>query len=75
MRRVRSHTDLPIAVGFGLSQAEHVRAVGRFADAAIVGSALVNVIDTAPPGEAVRRAAEFVSGLSQSNQPLSGGAS
>lgn len=75
VRRVRNQTDLPIAVGFGLSQAEHVRAVGRFADAAIVGSALVNVIDTAPPGEAVRRAAEFVSGLSQSIQPLSGGES
>ena len=75
VRRVRNHTDLPVAVGFGLSQAEHIRAVGRFADAAIVGSALVNVIDSAPPGEAVRRAAEFVSGLSQSKQPLSGGAS
>ncbi len=75
VRRVRSHTDLPIAVGFGLSQAEHVRAVGRFADAAIVGSALVNVIDAAPPGEAVRRAAEFISGLRQSEQPLHGGAS
>ncbi len=75
VRRVREHTDLPIAVGFGLSQAEHVRAVGQFADAAIVGSALVNVIDTAPPGEAVRRAAEFVSGLRQSQQPLPGGES
>ncbi len=75
VKRVRNHTDLPVAVGFGLSQAEHVRAVGRFADAAIVGSALVNVIDAAPPGEAVRRAAEFISGLRQSKQPLSGGAS
>ncbi len=74
VRRVRSHTDLPIAVGFGLSQAEHVRAVGRFADAAIVGSALVNVIDAAPPGEAVRRAAEFTAGLRQSQQPQAGGA-
>ena len=75
VRRVRSHTDLPIAVGFGLSQAEHVQAVGRFADAAIVGSALVNVIDVAPPGEAVRRAAEFISGLRQSQHLLPGGAS
>ena len=38
---IRAHTDLPIAVGFGISTAQHVRAVTTAADAAIVGSALV----------------------------------
>jgi tryptophan synthase alpha chain len=42
--RVRQETGMPLAVGFGLSRPEHVRAVGQFADAAVVGSALVNVI-------------------------------
>jgi tryptophan synthase alpha chain len=42
--RVRRETDLPIALGFGLSTPEHVRAVADCADAAVVGSALVNVI-------------------------------
>ena len=42
--RIRRVTDLPIAVGFGLSRAEHVAAVGEFADAAVVGSALVDLI-------------------------------
>ena len=42
--RIRAVTDLPVAVGFGISRPEHVREVGRFADAAVVGSALVQVI-------------------------------
>jgi tryptophan synthase alpha chain len=42
--RIRRHITLPVAVGFGLSRPEHVRAVGRVADAAVVGSALVQVI-------------------------------
>jgi tryptophan synthase alpha chain len=42
--RIRTQTKLPIAIGFGLSRPEHVREVGQWADAAVVGSALVNVI-------------------------------
>ena len=42
--RVRAETVMPLALGFGLSRPEHVRAVGEYADAAVVGSALVNVI-------------------------------
>ena len=42
--RVRRATDMPLALGFGVSRPEHVRAIGRIADAAVVGSALVNVI-------------------------------
>jgi tryptophan synthase alpha chain len=42
--RVRAETGMPLALGFGLSRPEHIRAVGQYADAAVVGSALVNVI-------------------------------
>jgi len=42
--RVRELSRLPLAVGFGLSRPEHVRAVAAVADAAVVGSALVSVI-------------------------------
>jgi tryptophan synthase alpha chain len=42
--RIRSHSDLPLALGFGISTPEQVAEVGRWADAAVVGSALVNVI-------------------------------
>jgi tryptophan synthase alpha chain len=42
--RIRRHTTLPIALGFGLCHPDHIAEVGRFADAAVVGSALVSVI-------------------------------
>jgi len=42
--RMRAATKLPIALGFGISTPEHVRQIGRFADAAVVGSGLVGVI-------------------------------
>jgi tryptophan synthase alpha chain len=42
--RVRKETAMPLALGFGFSRPEHVRAVAAFADAAVVGSALVKVI-------------------------------
>jgi len=42
--RVRAETSRPLALGFGFSRPEHVRAVGQWADAAVVGSALVQVV-------------------------------
>src|SRR5687768_1299448 len=42
--RMRAATSLPIALGFGISSPEHVQQIGRFADAAVVGSGLVRVI-------------------------------
>ena len=44
VRRVRGLTDLPVALGFGISRPDHVASVCRVADAAVVGSALVQVI-------------------------------
>jgi tryptophan synthase alpha chain len=48
--RMRRATSLPIALGFGISSPEHVRQIGRFADAAVVGSGLVKVIADAGTG-------------------------
>ena len=45
VKRVRSVSDLPVAVGFGISSPEQVRTVWGFADAAVVGSAIVNQIE------------------------------
>ena len=42
--RLKSHTDLPIAVGFGIRGPEQAAAIARAADAAVVGSALVERI-------------------------------
>ncbi|HEX5490873.1 MAG TPA: tryptophan synthase subunit alpha [Candidatus Udaeobacter sp.] len=45
VRRIRSLSDLPVAVGFGISTAEQVTGVWRFADAAVIGSAIVREIE------------------------------
>ncbi len=45
LNRVRSHTALPLVVGFGISTPEHVRTVAQAADGAIVASALINLMD------------------------------
>jgi len=42
--RIRTHTTMPIALGFGISRPEHVAEVTAYADAAVVGSALVSLI-------------------------------
>ena len=57
--QLRSVTDLPVGVGFGISTAEHVQHVGRHADGAIVGSALVGHLHEAHQnGDDVLQAAE-----------------
>ena len=58
--RLRKFTELPIAVGFGISNAAHVRAVGEFADAAIIGSALVALIEKTGADGAAKAVGEFV---------------
>jgi len=61
--RLRQFTTLPIAVGFGISNAQHVRAVGEFADAAVVGSALVQLIEKTAPEQAAAAVGKFVAEL------------
>ena len=63
VKRVRAHTSLPVAVGFGISRREHVEEVRRRAEAAVVGSALVRVMLESPRDQLVQRASRFVSEL------------
>jgi tryptophan synthase alpha chain len=64
VKRVRSVSDLPVAVGFGISTAEQVREVWRFADAAVIGSAIVSQIEKLADSSAlVNRVGEFVRSL------------
>ena len=63
LERVRAHTGLPLALGFGISAPEHVAEVGKTADAAVVGSALVRVTLESPRDEVVERASAFVASL------------
>ena len=70
VRRLRKFTKLPIAVGFGISEAAQFAAVGEYADAAVVGSAIVQVIERSPGTEA-RAVAEFIKQLSALRRQLS----
>jgi tryptophan synthase alpha chain len=56
-------STLPVAVGFGISTSEHVAQVGRFADAAVVGSAIVELIERSAPEAAPEAVARFILGL------------
>jgi tryptophan synthase alpha chain len=62
--RIRKISETPVCVGFGISTPEQVAEVGRFADGAVVGSALVDLIEAAEtPGPAVASVSEFVAKL------------
>jgi len=61
--RIRRWTGLPVAVGFGISNAEHVAQVAEFADAAVVGSAIVELIERSTPETAPGAVARFIKGL------------
>ena len=74
LRRVRSYTSLPLAVGFGISRRDHVEALKGHADAAVVGSGLMRVVMESPRSEMVKRAQEYVRGLAGDDVPVSGGA-
>ncbi len=63
VKRLRRYTKLPIAVGFGISNPEHFAAVGEFADAAVIGSALVATIEQAGAKDAPSSIARFIEGL------------
>ncbi|MGB7553807.1 MAG: tryptophan synthase subunit alpha [Candidatus Korobacteraceae bacterium] len=62
VERLRVHTKLPIAVGFGVSTPQHFAEVGSFADAAVVGSAIVQTIEQNRGREAAA-VSEFLSSL------------
>ncbi len=63
VRRLRKYTKLPIAVGFGISTADQFAEVGEFADAAVIGSAIVETIER-NPGKEAESVAEFIKQLS-----------
>jgi len=64
VNRARRFTDLPIAVGFGISTRQQIEDVWKYADAAVVGSAIVAEVERSlPEGNAVERVTGFVRGL------------
>lgn len=67
---IRAHSDLPIAVGFGVSNPEQARQVAEFADGVVVGSAIVNQIaEQGRSPEMVENVAGFVESLANAVKP------
>ncbi|GAC1429921.1 MAG: tryptophan synthase subunit alpha [Terriglobales bacterium] len=62
VRRLRKKTKLPIAVGFGISNATQFAAVAQYADAGVVGSAIVHTIER-NPGKEPEAVAQFIKQL------------
>jgi tryptophan synthase alpha chain len=68
VRRIRARSSLPIALGFGISRPEHVAEVGAYADAAVVGSALVSKIaETSGSAAWIDRVEDYVRWLKGSH--------
>jgi len=70
VRRLRRVTNLPVAVGFGISNAEQFAEVGKFADAVVVGSAIVETIERSRGREA-EAVGEFVRELTAVSSEIS----
>ncbi len=71
LRRIRLQTDLPLAVGFGIKTAEHVKATGQYADAVVVGSAIIDIIKRSD--EAQEDSAQIVAKVSAFVRELASG--
>lgn len=69
LRRVRAATSVPLVVGFGISQPEHVRALAGQADGVIVASALADLIESTPPPEQVSALGDRVRALKAATRP------
>ncbi|CAG1017346.1 tryptophan synthase alpha chain [Burkholderiaceae bacterium] len=63
VKRVRKYTDLPLGVGFGISTPQQAKEVCKSADAAVVGSAIVNVIARNKGPRLIKELGSFVSGI------------
>lgn len=60
VKRIKQFTTLPVAVGFGISNAQHFSEVTQFADAAVVGTAIVQVVEKSEPAHAPNAVYDFI---------------
>ncbi|HMA08727.1 MAG TPA: tryptophan synthase subunit alpha [Ramlibacter sp.] len=63
--RIRQHVRIPVGVGFGIRDAATARAVGKVADAVVIGTRIIQLLQDAPREQAVAAAADFLRGIRQ----------
>jgi tryptophan synthase alpha chain len=62
--KIRQHvTDIPVGVGFGIRDADTAQTIGKMADAVVIGSKIIQLIDNQPRDKVVGVASEFLSGI------------
>lgn len=61
--RIRRHVQIPVGVGFGIRDAASACAIAKVADAVVIGSRIIQLIDTQPKDQVVPVAAEFLAGI------------
>ncbi len=70
--RIRAHVDIPVGVGFGIRDAATAQAVGATADAVVIGTKIIQLIDGQPRDQVVPKVAEFLAGIRQALDALPG---
>jgi tryptophan synthase alpha chain len=70
--RIRTHTQVPVGVGFGIRDGETARRVGKVADAVVIGSRIVQDLTTVPPDEAPAKAKSILAEFSRALTPSLG---
>jgi tryptophan synthase alpha chain len=63
--RIRQHVHIPVGVGFGIRDAATARTIGQVADAVVIGSKLIQLIEAAAPGQAPEQARSFMAEIRQ----------
>jgi len=62
---IKRHANLPVGVGFGIRDAETARAIGSLADAVVIGSRLVQLLEETPRAQAAEGLRSFIAGIRQ----------
>jgi tryptophan synthase alpha chain len=61
--RIRQHVSVPVGVGFGIRDAATAQAIGKVADAVVIGTKLIQLLDNEPRDRVAPVAAEFLAGV------------
>ena len=63
--RIRQHVHIPVGVGFGIRDAATAQTIGKVADAVVIGSKLIQLVEAAAPGQAPEQARSFMAEIRQ----------
>jgi tryptophan synthase alpha chain len=63
--RIRQHVQVPVGVGFGIRDAQTAKAISRVADAVVIGSRIIELLERAPAGQEITAVKDFLHGVRQ----------